>query len=98
MYCFILTSWNVVCYQRIIFTQLTDFYRTFYFETGARMQIRGLGEKMYVQTLYKELFSFGFRGFSTVSPDCTGVAVTNIRTGIDWYKISTESQEDKLDL
>lgn len=37
----------------MIFVQVTDFYRKFYFETGGIMQIRGLGEKMYVQTLYK---------------------------------------------
>ncbi|KAE9393556.1 hypothetical protein BT96DRAFT_943817 [Gymnopus androsaceus JB14] len=48
----------------------------FYFETGSSMQIRALGEKI---------------GFSMLSEDCSGVAVTNIRTGIDWYKISAKS-------
>ena len=55
MYCFILTSWDLVGFRTMIFAQstnLTDFYRKFYFETGSSMQIRALGEKMYVKILY----------------------------------------------
>lgn len=52
MHCRLLTPWLLVGYWIVLLTQFNNLSRKSDLETGGSIQMRGLGEKMYVITLY----------------------------------------------